>query len=227
MEGTLQPPFAHPNREKALVSELANGDSLTATEFLRRYDGMPDQKKAELIHGTVYLMASPVSLDHAEPDSLLQTWIGYYATQFPDVQSSTNVTLRLGPKEVPQPDGCLRRLPEAGGKSQVESTGSQRYLSGPPELVAEVSLSSASLDAHAKKESYLAAGISEYLLWNLNEKEILWWRLVDDDYQLIPLAADGFLKSQVFPGLWLNPEAMIALDGQSVIKGLQQGMNAS
>ena len=41
------------------VPPLENGDRLTRAEFERRYDAMPDLKKAELIEGVVY-MGSPV-----------------------------------------------------------------------------------------------------------------------------------------------------------------------
>ena len=58
---------------------LENGDRLSAHQFLRRYEAMPEVKKAELINGVVY-MASPVRMaQHAEPDNLLQTWVGVYA----------------------------------------------------------------------------------------------------------------------------------------------------
>jgi hypothetical protein len=42
---------------------LRNGDHLTRDEFERRYDAMPDLKKAELIDGVVFV-PSPVSLDN-------------------------------------------------------------------------------------------------------------------------------------------------------------------
>ena len=41
--------------EQELVPPLENGDSLGADEFMRRYEAMPEVKKAELIEGTVYM----------------------------------------------------------------------------------------------------------------------------------------------------------------------------
>src|SRR5579864_8835327 len=62
---------------------LENGTHLSAAEFLRRYEGMPEVRKAELVNGIVY-MASPVRHDrHGKPDSLIQTWsgpVGHIAT---------------------------------------------------------------------------------------------------------------------------------------------------
>jgi hypothetical protein len=42
----------------APIPPLENGDRLTRREFERRYNAMPDVKKAELIEGVVY-MPSP------------------------------------------------------------------------------------------------------------------------------------------------------------------------
>ena len=45
---------------------LENGDHLTAVEFLRRYEAMPQLKRAELIEGVVY-MGSPVRYASRHP----------------------------------------------------------------------------------------------------------------------------------------------------------------
>jgi hypothetical protein len=76
----IAPPGTLRDAAKASVSPLENGVHLGASEFLRRYEAMPEVKKAELINGIVY-MGSPVRLDqHGEPDNLIQTWLGNYAS---------------------------------------------------------------------------------------------------------------------------------------------------
>ena len=188
------------------LPELQNGDHLSASEFLRRYHAMPEVKKAELVQGTVY-MASPVRIDqHGAPDSHAQGWLWNYAARTPGVESATNATTKLGPRDVPQPDGLLRYLPENGGQSTVVDG----YLVGAPELVFEVSGSSASLDSHAKKEAYLQAGVREYLVWRTQTGEIDWWVREEDDYVLLEPDEDGISRSRIFPGLWLDAAAMIA-----------------
>src|SRR5208337_1943906 len=68
-------PTAHPMK---LVPELENGDRLTRAEFERRYEAMPDLKKAELIEGVVY-MPSPVRhRRHSRPNVHICTWLGRY-----------------------------------------------------------------------------------------------------------------------------------------------------
>jgi hypothetical protein len=50
-----------PPARRAKIPPLENGDRLTRAEFERRYDAMPNLKKAELIKGIVYL-GSPVRI---------------------------------------------------------------------------------------------------------------------------------------------------------------------
>jgi hypothetical protein len=52
---------------------LENGDRLTRIEFERRYEAMPEIKKAELVEGIVYT-PSPVKLDqHGTPHAYVST----------------------------------------------------------------------------------------------------------------------------------------------------------
>jgi Uma2 family endonuclease len=168
------------------VSPLENGAHLSAAEFLRRYETMPEVKKAELIDGVVY-MGSPVRTDHhGEPDSLMQAWLALYAISTPGVKSATNATARLGPDDVPQPDGMLRILPECGGRACLDVRG---YLVGGPELVVEVAASSVSLDAREKLASYRRAGVRECVIWRTEEEAVDWWVLEDDEYHPLPVGS--------------------------------------
>ncbi|MDZ4286331.1 MAG: Uma2 family endonuclease [Prosthecobacter sp.] len=204
------------------VPPLENGDHLSASEFMRRYDAMPEVKKAELIQGRVYLMASPVRLDqHGVPDGFIQTWLGVYAAATPGVQHATNATTRLGPDDVPQPDGLLRLLAECGGQTKVDDKG---YLVGAAELVVEVAGSSASVDTREKRDSYRRAGVLEYLVWRTWEGELDGWRMENDEYLPWIPDTDGILRSRVFPGLWLNVRALILEDAATVLATVQGGL---
>src|SRR5687768_2368490 len=100
------------------VPPLRDGDRLTADEFERRYDAMPDLKKAELIDGVVY-MPPPVSEDrHANPQFNFIGWLGIYSFATPGVLGADNATIRLDVGNRPQPDAYLRILQEYGGTSQ-------------------------------------------------------------------------------------------------------------
>src|SRR5438552_2140608 len=202
-------PFRRERPERG-VPPLENGAHLSAREFLRRYEAMPELKKAELVNGIVY-MGSPVRLDqHGEPDSLIQTWLGNYSIATPGVKAATNSTTRLGPDDVPQPDGLLRIVPECGGQAQLDGKG---YLQGAPELAVEVAASSASLDVREKLASYRRAGVREYLVWRTEDETVDWWKLEEDEYRLLPAGEDGVVRSRIFPGLWLDTAALLAGDG--------------
>jgi len=73
---------------------LENGGFMHSREFLRRYERMPQVKKAELIEGIVY-MGSPVSANHAIPDGIIHGWLALYAARNPDTQFMPNATVIL------------------------------------------------------------------------------------------------------------------------------------
>src|SRR5712692_1977608 len=88
------------------------GDRLGRQEFLARWERMPALRFAELIDGVVYL-PSPVSIEHARNDQLLQLWAGLYASRSTVVEALANGTWLMG-ESAPQPDVALRVRPEFG-----------------------------------------------------------------------------------------------------------------
>jgi Uma2 family endonuclease len=187
-------------------------------EFLRRYERMPQVKKAELIEGVVYI-GSPVSVRHAKPDNLIQLWLGAYASRHPETEALTNATVILDAENTVQPDALLRRLPEHGGLTRVNEAG---YLAGPPELIVEVAASSASIDLRDKRRAYCRNGVREYLVWLLAEARLEWFCLEEDDYCLQLPDAQGVLHSRVFPGLQLPVAPLLAGDTAKVLATLTQ-----
>jgi Uma2 family endonuclease len=206
--------------EQAQVPPLERGDSLGAVEFLRRYEAMPDVKKAELIEGIVY-MGSPVRRAHAAPDNLIQTWLGFYSIRTPGTEAAGNATVRLGPKNVPQPDALLWILPECGGRTRLDPKG---YFWGPPELIVEVAASSAAIDLHGKLRAYRRAGVREYLVWRPLERRFDWFVLGQNQYRSNAPASPGMLRSPHFPGLDLAVEALLNHDGAKVLDVLQSSL---
>ena len=110
---------------------LESGDRLTRIEFERRYQQMPDNKKAELIEGVVYV-ASPVRANrHGRPHAKIITWLGKYGVATPGVDVQDNTTVRLDADNEPQPDALLRIEPEVGGNSRITEDD---YIEGAPIL---------------------------------------------------------------------------------------------
>jgi Uma2 family endonuclease len=198
------------------VPFLENGDVLHAREFLRRFERMPDVKKAELIEGIVY-MGSPVSVKHAEADSLIQGWLLAYAAKNKQVRVAANVTVQLDPENTVQPDALLRLLPEHGGECRP---GDKGYLRGAPELIVEIAASSASVDLHDKRRAYERNGVKEYLVWRVLEGQLDWFRLEGDEYVKLAPDADGMMRSNVFPILNLNVPALLAGDAAELLAAL-------
>ncbi|MBN3898616.1 MAG: Uma2 family endonuclease [Nostoc sp. NOS(2021)] len=204
---------------KNTIPALENGDRLTQSEFERRYHAMPDLKKAELIEGIVY-MASPLRItQHGEPHAAIMTWLGVYKALTSGVQLGDNCTVRLDADNEPQPDALLRI--EVGGQSNISEDG---YVEGAPELIAEVAASTVSIDIHDKLKVYRRNQVQEYIVWRFQDRELDWFRLTEGKYILLDSNSEGIIKSEVFPGLWLDKEALKAFNLAKVIEIVQQGL---
>ena len=204
------------------VPPLRNGDNLDADEFHRRYEAMPPGTRAELIEGIVYLMPSPVRMDqHAEPHAFVVGWLMYYKSKTPVVRVGDNPTDRLDNRNEPQPDAILMLPQTAGGGAGIDEKG---YLMGSPELVCEVAASTASIDLNQKLRVYQRHRVPEYLVWRTEDGQVDWFELRDARYaRKAADPADGLLKSGVFPGLWLDVDALAALDVGGLFAGVDAG----
>lgn len=211
------------DKSTSVVPPLESGDHLTRAEFERRYAAMPWLKKAELIDGVVYV-PSPVSDDHSSPHFKLIGWLSKYQEATPGVEGGDNATLRFDDENEPQPDALLRLTPECGGRSRVDD---ERYLTGPPELVAEVAKSSASYDLHSKLRAYCRQGVREYIVWRVRDGEIDWFYLHNRKYVRLRKSREGFYKSKILPGLWLDADAMVRGDKRQVKLVAERGLESS
>ena len=204
------------------VPLLQSGDRLTRREFERRYARMPHTKKAELIEGVVYL-ASPLSADHGRPHSSIMTWLGMYKIATPGADLLDNTSTRLDSDNEVQPDAMLRLDENVGGQTRIIDG----FVEGPPELVVEIAVSSAAIDLGDKKRAYRRAGVCEYVVWLIYEQRIDWFVLSDGEYVSLSPDASGLLRSQFFPGLWLNADAALKDDFATVLSALQQGLSSA
>jgi Uma2 family endonuclease len=204
---------------KKTIPVLENGDRLTQAEFEHRYHAMPHLKKAELIERIVY-MASPLRItQHGEPHASIIGWLMLYKASTSGVQLGDNCTVRLDTDNEPQPDALLRI--EVGGQSKISEDG---YVEGAPELIAEVAASTVSIDMHDKLKVYRRNQVQEYIIWRFQDGDLDWFRLTEGKY--IPLLPDesGIIKSEVFPGLWLDKQALLEGNLGKVIEIVQQGL---
>lgn len=212
-----------PSDSPSYILPLESGDRLTRPEFERRYNAMPNVKKAELIEGVVYV-ASPLRFEpDAEPHGNLMIWLGIYKVATPGVRLGDNPTVRLDLDNEPQPDAILLIDAACGGLSHLGTDG---YVEGAPELVAEVAASSASKDLYDKKRAYRRNGIQEYIVWQVFDSTVSWFNLQNGEYVALIPNASGIIQSQVFPGLWLDVSALVAGNMQQVLAVLQKGLSS-
>jgi Uma2 family endonuclease len=204
---------------------LYNGQRLEREEFYRRIDCLiemgEDPKGIERLEGVVYMPASIRAQQHAEPQGYMVTWLGTYTAMTPGVQLGGNATSKLDLENDPESDAFLRIRPECGGQSRTDRRG---FIDGPPELLVEVTGSTTEKDLELKFEVYRRNGVLEYIVWETLAEEFYWFALENSEYVRMTPGVDGLLKSRVFPGLWLDVEALLNGDLARVLAIVQQGI---
>ncbi len=207
------------NREMALPP-LENGERLDQKTFHARYEAMPEDTRAELIGGIVY-MPSPLKPRHGRMHKRVLHWLAEYEDATSGTEAYDNTTAILAEDSEPQPDAYLIVLPEKGGQMRLND---QEYLEGPPELIVEIALSSEDIDLHAKKNDYEKAGVREYIVIALRQSQVFWFISRNRRFEDLACGTDGILRSEVFPGLWLDRAALLRLDTARIREVLQQGL---
>lgn len=206
--------------ERGDFTSLESGDHLDQPTFHARYTAAPEDVKAELIGGVVYMSAA-LRRPHGRSSGLLLHWLVAYEGETPGVEVYDNTTTILGEDSEPQPDACLIIQPECGGQMRVTEDD---YLRGAPELVCEVASSTESYDLHSKKRDYERAGVREYLVIALRQQAVFWFVNRDGKFAEKRPDADGIFRSEVYPGLWLDPAALIQRDVRRLQAVLRTGL---
>ncbi|HUG66624.1 MAG TPA: Uma2 family endonuclease [Pirellulaceae bacterium] len=207
-------------RVHAPIAPLETGDHLDQKTFHERYEAMPDSVKAELIGGVVYMPAA-LRRRHGRSSSLLIHWLYAYEDATPGVEVYDNATTIMGEESEPQPDACLIIRPDCGGQMRFTDDD---YLEGAPEFAAEVASSTEAYDLHSKKRDYELAGVKEYLVVALRQRKVFWFVNRNGQFVEQEVDASGHYRSSVFPGLWLDPNAIIELNSQKLLATLREGL---
>ena len=207
---------------QARMPKLFAGDILDQKTFHERYKAMPEHVKAELVEGIVY-MPSPLGMDHGSRHSKLNGWLEAYIAATPGTEVFNNATTILGSRCEVQPDCSLVIPREYGGQSRMNDEG---YLRGPPELIAEVAHGSEAYDMHGKLRDYENAGVKEYLVVLLRRAEVVWHTRHGSNkkFSLVHPERDGLYRSEIFPGLWLDADALFRGDSRALHAALKKGL---
>ena len=203
---------------------LTEGQCLDQKTFHALYQQSPEGFRAELIGGKV-AGPSPESEPHVRYRVMFEDWLSAYSQMTPNTLRSGGSIL-LGDKSEPQPDTCL--VIEQGGQTTIEpqTEGGQPYRKGSPELVVEVSATTQLTDLAGGKKylDYERYAVAEYIVVDVKKKQVCWFARRDDGFQQLKEGTDGILRSEVFPGLWLDPHAMIEKDWARVKSVLNAGV---
>ena len=176
-----------------------------------------------LIEGVVFI-PSPVRLNHhGSPSAALIGWLGYYWAFTPGVRGAGNATVRLDLENEPQPDALMIIEPSHGGRVVISADD---YIESAPDLVGEIAASTASYDLHSKLRVYERSQVREYIVWRVLDQAIDWFVLKEGQFVRLPADAAGVIRSQVFPGLWLDVAALLRFDLARVFQVLQQGLTS-
>lgn len=202
-----------------VLPPLVAGERLDQATFHERYEAMPPDTWAELIGGVVH-MPSPLRGDHSWINRRISGWLCLYQESTPGVEGGDNATTKLDDLAEPQPDCCLWILEELGGQIRMVDG----YVTRAPELVVEIARSSREIDLGPKKLDYERTGVREYVVIELKPDRVHWFAQRGNGFEALPAGPDGIYRSEAFPGLWLDAQALFAGDFRAIRAALEQGL---
>jgi len=203
------------------IPPLEPGDRLTRAEFERRWEAMPNLKRAELIEGVVYMAAAVRHRQHGQPNRWVSGLLGKYEADTAGVSGSDNASVRMDLENMPQPD-CLLFIEPPHSKSV--SISDDDYLEGAPELIVEIASSSVSYDLGVKLNAYRRNGVPEYVVWRVLDGAFDWFVLHAGEYLRQSCEEDGIIRSTQFPGLWLDTRSLLNGDLAAAFETLEHGL---
>ena len=202
--------------EDHALPRLRAGEQLSRDEFHRRYEAMPDLKRAELVEGVVYLPGMG-ELRYGEARANLIAWLGISTAGTDRCEGSAHPTVLLDETNELQPDAVLRIAP--GGNSHVNADG---FIEGAPELIAEVVRRRSDDGLGPKLEALRRNGVRECIVWAVDDERLEWLFLDGGHYRSVARDADGLLLSHVWPALRQDDEALLRGDFAGVCRAARE-----
>ena len=160
---------------------------------------IPDGQKADLIDGVIYV-ASPDSLRSNTLESfllrLLEEYNEHKGCGGRIVHS--RFAFELSSHRAPEPDVAYI------ARERLHLFTETRMKGGPDIAVEIVARESRDRDYNVKKQMYRDAGVTEYWIFDPLGGRYEFHRLVNAQYQLVPLESGTIFRSLVLPGFWLD-----------------------
>ena len=181
---------------------------------------MPEDTRAELI-GEIVRLGARRTAAQGETSAEALAWLGCYEAATPGVQGLGRVTILLSNYSELEPNACLLLPPSCGGRTWEEDG----YLAGPPEFVVDVAGHDEGYYLNEKCHDYEQAQVREYVVAIVGQNpRVVWFHHTGRGFEELSVSACGEFRSQVFPGLWLDPVALLQLDTGGVQAALERGL---
>jgi Uma2 family endonuclease len=188
-------------------------DLITVEQF---YSLVEDGQKADLIDGVIYF-ASPDSRISNQLTNFLSRIMGIYCEMknLGEIFSS-RFAFTLTRTRAPEPDVAFVRRERL---HLVHATG----MNGGPDIAVEiVSHDSGYRDYVEKKQLYQDAGVLEYWLIDPLERRAEFYRLHENQYELVPLERGNIFRSTAMEGFWLDVKWLLTKPRPKSYKILQE-----
>lgn len=167
------------------------------------YRDAPDDLKCEFVQGET-IMYCPMSIEHSKVTGFLYFLLKGYCDAKKLGEVLSDPTVRLYPETNRQPDICF--VPP---ESSAQATGMP--MKAIPSFIVEVSWSTQEIDLQEKARDYQRAGIREYWVVDIENREVTVHLLENNQYQKTR-RTEGHLESRVILGfsieitwLWQSP----------------------
>ena len=201
---------------------MAEGERVGADEFLRRcWNHGP--ATVELVDGVVRLPGPRGKATTGRARASLKFLLIEYEIRSKGIDAARRPLTFLNARHILEPTYVLR-LPagDGGGSTLVDGD----YLAGPPELAAEV-VEDDPADYLNQKCARLRPRRRARVRRLADPRRLkTYWSVLNDagGYDSLPPdPADGLFKSRVFPGLWLDADALVRGDLAGVRAAVERG----
>ena len=167
-------------------------------------------------------MPSPLHVPHSRMDKMVFRWLDGYAEHTPGTEAFHGVSTLLGNDSEVQPDAVLMTVAGSSVHQPIADVGP---VIGAPELVVEIAASTAPIDLFEKRALYEREGVWEYLVILVRKPErVLWFVRRREQFEELNPGGDGLFRSEVFPGLGLDPAALLQGNSARVREVVEQGL---
>ena len=204
----------------AAIPALVDGERMDRPTFEARFDATPGLKFAELIEGVVRFPVPASFRKCSEARFDLIGWCAYYTAYTPGLKGSAHGHIRFDEQNILQPTATVFVNPVLGGQVRISADD---YLEGVPEWILEVGFDSLARICQ-KLGVYQDHGVREVLIAHLAKQSFYRFGAQDGRFELLETSCEGILRSEVYPGLWLDPVAMLTGNMPRVFEVVRQGL---